>query len=123
MRSRLPKVLHRVAGRPAVAWVVEAARRVGCERILLVVGHGAGEVRAAVPGRDVTFVEQLEQRGTGDAVLRTAEALAGTGPALALVLSGDAPLVRPATLELLIREAAAGWGALAVARLDPPAEP
>jgi bifunctional UDP-N-acetylglucosamine pyrophosphorylase / glucosamine-1-phosphate N-acetyltransferase len=123
MRSRLPKVLHRVAGRPAVAWVVEAARRVGCDRILLVVGHGADEVRAAVPGHDVTFVEQPEQRGTGDAVLRAAEALESTGPALALVLSGDAPLVRPATLELLIREAAAGWGALAVARLEPPAEP
>jgi bifunctional UDP-N-acetylglucosamine pyrophosphorylase/glucosamine-1-phosphate N-acetyltransferase len=106
-----------------VAWVVEAARRAGCERLLVVVGHGADEVRAALPGDDLSFVEQREQRGTGDAVLHAAAALQSSGPALALVLSGDAPLVRASTLELLLREAEAGWGALAVARIEPPAEP
>lgn len=110
MRSRRPKVLHPVAGRPAVLWVIEAARRVGCERIVVVVGHGADEVRATVGGEGVEFVEQREQRGTGDAVLQTASALEPAGPALALVLSGDAPLVRAATLERLLAAAGSGWG-------------
>jgi bifunctional UDP-N-acetylglucosamine pyrophosphorylase/glucosamine-1-phosphate N-acetyltransferase len=123
MRSRRPKVLHAVAGRPAVAWVIDAARRAGCERVLVVVGHGADQVRAAVAGDRVEFVEQREQRGTGDAVLRAAASLEPLGSALALVLSGDAPLIRPETLGLLLREAEAGWGALAVARVDPPAQP
>jgi bifunctional UDP-N-acetylglucosamine pyrophosphorylase/glucosamine-1-phosphate N-acetyltransferase len=122
MRSRLPKVLHRVGGRPSIAWVVDAARRAGCSRILVVVGHGAAEVKAAVAGDDVTFVEQREQRGTGHAVLQAAAELASEN-ALALVLSGDVPLVRTSTLEQLLREAASGFGALAVARLEPPAEP
>ena len=122
MRSQLPKVLHRVGGRPAISWVIDAARRAGCSRILVVVGHGADRVRAAVSGDDVVFVEQREQRGTGHAVLETEQAL-GSHQALALVLSGDVPLVRSATLERLIREAQAGFGALAVARIEAPADP
>ena len=64
MRSALPKVLHQIAGRPLLEWVLEAIRAVGCQRILVVVGSGAEEVRRGVAGDDVTWVTQPEQRGT-----------------------------------------------------------
>jgi bifunctional UDP-N-acetylglucosamine pyrophosphorylase / glucosamine-1-phosphate N-acetyltransferase len=120
MRSRLPKVLHRAAGRPLLAWVLDAARAAGCERILVVVGHGSEEVRAEIGGGDLTWVVQEEQLGTGHALARV-EAQLG-GPALLLVLSGDVPLVSAATLERLAAAAAGagGWGAMAVADLAHP---
>jgi bifunctional UDP-N-acetylglucosamine pyrophosphorylase/glucosamine-1-phosphate N-acetyltransferase len=120
MRSALPKVLHRAAGRPLLAWVLDAARAAGCERILVVVGHGAEQVRAApgLGGGDVTWVEQTEQRGTGHALAQAAGHIAG--PAQLLVLSGDVPLVCAATLERLLDAAAGGWGAVAVAEMAHP---
>src|SRR3954464_203791 len=68
MRSALPKVLHEAAGRPLLAWVVDAARAAGCERILIVVGHGAEKVRETILGDDIVWVLQAEQRGTGHAL-------------------------------------------------------
>jgi bifunctional UDP-N-acetylglucosamine pyrophosphorylase/glucosamine-1-phosphate N-acetyltransferase len=121
MRSRLPKVLHPVAGRPLVAWVLEAVRAAGCRRILVVVGHGADEVRAALPASDLESVEwvvQRQQRGTGHALLQVAPRLAG--PARLLVVSGDVPLVRPETLRRLARAATGAWGAMAVAEMEDP---
>jgi bifunctional UDP-N-acetylglucosamine pyrophosphorylase/glucosamine-1-phosphate N-acetyltransferase len=118
MRSRLPKVLHRAAGRPLLAWVLDAARAAGCGRILVVVGHGAEQVRAEVGGGDLTWVVQAQQRGTGHALAQVEEHV--DGPALLLVLSGDVPLVSAATLERLLDAAAAGWGAMAVADLPQP---
>ncbi|MBP9146652.1 MAG: bifunctional UDP-N-acetylglucosamine diphosphorylase/glucosamine-1-phosphate N-acetyltransferase GlmU [Thermoanaerobaculia bacterium] len=119
MRSALPKVLHEVAGRPMLARVLATARLSGCDRLLVVVGHRAESVRAAFPENDITWVEQREQRGTGHALLQAA-ALASDRPALLLVLSGDVPLVRAATLDRLARAAAAGWGAMAAATLREP---
>ena len=118
MRSALPKVLHAVAGRPMLARVLATARLSGCDRLLVVVGHRADDVRAAFPETDLTWVEQREQRGTGHALLQAAPH-AGA-PALLLVLSGDVPLVRAATLDRLARAAAAGWGAMAAATLREP---
>jgi len=119
MKSRQPKVLHEVAGRPMLAWVLDTARAARCSRILVVVGHASEEVRAAFAGEsDVTWVEQREQLGTGHA-LAQAEPLVG-GEATLLVLSGDAPLVRPETLERMADAAAVGWGAMATAVLDEP---
>ncbi|HEY8021373.1 MAG TPA: NTP transferase domain-containing protein [Thermoanaerobaculia bacterium] len=130
MRSPLPKVLHRAAGRPLLSWVLDAARGAGCERLLVVVGYGAEEVRAAFSSAaDVAWVLQEEQRGTGDALARAEPALAALGidRATLLVLSGDVPLVSPATLDALAAamEGAPGgprpaWGAMAVADLDDP---
>src|SRR5579862_5157423 len=119
MRSRLPKVLHHAAGRPLLAWVLDAARAAGCERILVVVGHGSERVRAEVGGDDLTWVVQEQQRGTGHALAQVEAQVAGQ--ALLLVLSGDVPLVGAATLERLAAAAAAGWGAMAVAELAHPA--
>ena len=104
MQSDLPKVMHEVQGRPMVHWVVDACRDAGAERIVVVVGHMADLVRKSfdgVPG--VSFVEQLEQLGTGHAVDQARPVFADTPERDVLVLCGDGPLIRPETLELLHR--------------------
>lgn len=118
MRSEQPKVLFPVAGRPMLAWVIDVARRAACERILIIVGHGAEAVKAAFADQnDLEWVLQEEQRGTGHAVLQAAAHL--TEPATVLVLSGDVPLVRPETLDALAHKAeTSSWAALAAAELD-----
>lgn len=123
LRSERPKVLHRVGGRPLVSWVVRAAREVGCAPICVVVGSGADQVRATLEGedaavRDIVWVEQPEQRGTGHALSMARDALRSEG--LALVLSGDSPVVRPATLRALLEAAGEDWGSVAVADLPAP---
>jgi bifunctional UDP-N-acetylglucosamine pyrophosphorylase / glucosamine-1-phosphate N-acetyltransferase len=118
MRSARSKVLHEAAGRPLLAWVVEAARAAGCSRILIVVGHGAEQVREAIQGDDIGWILQAEQRGTGHALAQVEGQVEGT--ATLLVLSGDVPLVTPATLDRLATDAEAGWGAMAVAELSDP---
>jgi bifunctional UDP-N-acetylglucosamine pyrophosphorylase / glucosamine-1-phosphate N-acetyltransferase len=119
MRSARPKVLHPVGGRPLLAWVLDSARRAGCTRLVVVVGRDADAVRERFAAPDVEFVEQRERLGTGHAVAQAERAL-GDHPRVALVLSGDAPLVRPATLGRLLEAAEQGWGALAVAEVDHP---
>ena len=119
MKSSSPKVLHRAAGRPLLAWVIDAARAARCERILVVVGHEAEQVRQEIAGDDLGWVLQAEQKGTGHA-LAQAEPEVGAAEATLLVLSGDVPLVTPDTLDRLASAAAQGWGALAVADLDDP---
>src|SRR5690606_32232044 len=69
MKSKRPKVLHEVAGRPMVRLVIDAVRRAGVERVIVVVGHGADDVRAAVADMNVEFVVQAQQLGTGHAVV------------------------------------------------------
>jgi bifunctional UDP-N-acetylglucosamine pyrophosphorylase/glucosamine-1-phosphate N-acetyltransferase len=118
MRSDLPKVLHPAAGRPLLSWVIEAARSAGCERILVIVGHGAQQVREVIGDAGVEWVLQAEQKGTGHALAQAEPHL--QGDAMLLVLSGDVPLVSPATLNALADEAEEGWGAMAVAELDEP---
>ncbi len=104
MRSRQPKVLADLAGRPLLAHVLDRALELEPARVRVVVGHGADAVRAALPV-GVEAVEQPQQRGTGDAV---ACALAGLPDEdLVLVLYGDVPLVQRPTLAALA-EAATG---------------
>lgn len=94
MKSSVPKVLHPVCGRPMIEHVLDAARRSGVERIIVIVGYAADQVRAALSGhRDVEFALQSEQKGTGHAVMMCHDALQGhNGPVL--ILTGDAPLMR-----------------------------
>ena len=103
MRSRRPKVLADLAGRPLIQHVINRARALEPERLRVIVGHGADEVRAALPA-DVEAVVQPEQRGTGDAVAYGLEGLSAN--ATVLVLYGDVPLTSAATLRLLTDEAA-----------------
>jgi bifunctional UDP-N-acetylglucosamine pyrophosphorylase / glucosamine-1-phosphate N-acetyltransferase len=118
MRSRLPKVLHPLAGRPLIEHVVATARALKPGRICVVYGHGGEQVPQAVAGHDIAWVRQQPQLGTGHAL---AQALPQLGPgALTLVLYGDVPLVGEETLAAMI---AGGGDRLTVltAELDDPA--
>ena len=117
MKSALPKVAHQVLGEPMVTLVADAAREAGCDRIVVVTGHGADVVEGLL--EDVTFARQCEQLGTGHAVMCAEEALAGVEGSL-VVLSGDTPLLRPETIRALVsaREEAGAAAALLTAELD-----
>lgn len=93
MKSKKLKVVHEVLGRPLVRWVVEAAKEAGADRVVTVVGHMRDQVIPLVEG-DTEVVVQEAQRGTADAVLAAADALAGFDGAV-VVLSGDSPLIQP----------------------------
>jgi bifunctional UDP-N-acetylglucosamine pyrophosphorylase/glucosamine-1-phosphate N-acetyltransferase len=100
MRSRRPKVLHSLIGLPLLEHVLRAARGISPARLVVVVAHGADEVRSVFAGRDVVFVDQGEPRGTVHAVLAAREAVAsGTF----LVLPGDVPLVPTEALQALVQ--------------------
>jgi bifunctional UDP-N-acetylglucosamine pyrophosphorylase/glucosamine-1-phosphate N-acetyltransferase len=106
MHSELPKVLHRLAGRPLLAHVLAAARMLDPERILVVHGHGGAEVRVAFDGERVEWIEQAEQRGTGHALAQALPKVAAGS--LVLVLNGDVPMLRPETLRRLVQSSAKG---------------
>ncbi|RQP32419.1 bifunctional UDP-N-acetylglucosamine diphosphorylase/glucosamine-1-phosphate N-acetyltransferase GlmU [Burkholderia ubonensis] len=118
MRSALPKVLHPLAGRPLLSHVIATARALQPSRLVVVVGHGAEQVQAAVAAPDVQFAVQAEQLGTGHAVRRALPLLDPAQPTL--VLYGDVPLTRVSTLERLVAAAREGrYGILTVTLDDP----
>src|SRR3954469_4844516 len=97
MRSRTPKMLHEICGRPMIDWTVAAAVEAGAGKVVVV-----GSPDRALDGRlpdGVVLTVQPEQNGTGGAVLAAAGELAGDGPVV--VVNGDAPLVTPAALRAL----------------------
>lgn len=106
MRSDLPKVLHPVGGRPMVRAVVDACRAAGCGRVVLVVGYKQELVRDALADDpSVEFAVQVEQLGTGHAVMCARELLEREAAAPGhpvFVLAGDGPLIRAATLRALL---------------------
>jgi len=99
MKSALPKVLHPVCGTPMIHHAYRAALGLSPQRVVVVVGHEAAQVRAAFAGLNVEFVEQTELIGTGDAVRRCATALQGCE--VVLVLNGDSPLLTTEVLQTL----------------------
>ncbi len=99
MKSSMPKVLHRIAHKPMVEHVVDAASSLGAQKTVLVVGHGADQVRATVT-REVDYVEQTEQLGTGHAVQQALPLLDPDDTVL--VAYGDVPLTKPETFKQLI---------------------
>ena len=106
MKSSLAKVLHKLDGKPLITHVCCTAKALGSDKICVVVGHQAEEVQAAVENElsdSFCFVKQVEQRGTGDAVIAARRQFAGSQNTL-LILSGDVPLVRVETLKQLIDE-------------------
>lgn len=96
MKSALPKVLHPVGGVPMVLWSVRAARQVEAEKIAVVIGHGAEDVRRVV-GEDALYAVQAERLGTGHATLQAKPLLEGMADTV-LVLYGDMPALRVETL-------------------------
>jgi bifunctional UDP-N-acetylglucosamine pyrophosphorylase/glucosamine-1-phosphate N-acetyltransferase len=97
LKSRHPKVLHQIGGRPLLHYVVEAAKAVlPAQDIFVIIGHEAERVREAMAGAGVQFVLQAEQLGTGHAIMSARQALAGYDDVL--VLSGDVPLLRSETI-------------------------
>jgi bifunctional UDP-N-acetylglucosamine pyrophosphorylase/glucosamine-1-phosphate N-acetyltransferase len=100
LKSKHPKVLHEVGGKPLLAHVIAAATRVVPPKdIYAIIGHEADRVREAVASTGVNFVLQAEQRGTGHAIMTVRNVLKPYD--MVLVLSGDAPLISPQTIEAM----------------------
>ena len=120
MKSETPKVLHRIAGRPMIHWVVLAARAAGAQRIVAILGHKADTVRAALDASfgagDVEVALQPDQRGTGHAVQCALPAVQNEpDDRIVVILTGDAPLLaseRIAELTRACRESPAGMALL-----------
>jgi bifunctional UDP-N-acetylglucosamine pyrophosphorylase/glucosamine-1-phosphate N-acetyltransferase len=114
MKSSLPKVLQRIAARPMLAHVVDAARALQPAGIHVVHGHGGEQVRAAFADHaDLQWAQQARQLGTGHAVQQALPAV--PDDAQVLVLYGDVPLITAATMRRLL----AAPGALAVLAAEP----
>jgi len=124
MHSELPKVLHPIGGAPMLGHVLNTALALAPESIVIVVGHGADEVKASFAPAvstskiPINWVNQDRQLGTGHAVAQTIDFLKAQ---TTLVLYGDVPLITPTTLSRLIRAGQAGHGmALLTAQLPDP---
>ncbi|MCI0630883.1 MAG: NTP transferase domain-containing protein [Phycisphaerales bacterium] len=102
MNSDLPKVVHPVAGKPMVWWVVQACRESGADPIVLVIGHGGEAVRKVLgdSGGDTRYAIQDEQLGTGHATLCASDAMKSFDGDV-LVLAGDGPLIRASTIRIM----------------------
>lgn len=122
MKSSLPKVLHRLGGQSLIGHVIRTAARIGARDVIVVTGHGAAEVEAALGrlGADVPmqFVRQMPQLGTGHAVQQAVPVLPDDGTVL--VLSGDVPLIGDDTLRALLAASAGRHLALLTIELDDP---
>ena len=118
MRSDLPKVLHRLAGRPLLWHVLQTAQEFTAARIHVVIGHRADEVRASFPEADVDWINQDQQLGTGHAVAQAMPAIPDGDTVL--VMYGDMPLIRQSTLASLCAIAEQGFVGLLTAELDDP---
>lgn len=121
MKSKLPKVLHKLAGRALVQHVVDTAAELHARQVTVITGHGATEVEAHISGAtsttnqfDLNFVRQEPQLGTGHAVQQTVPVLRDDG--IVVVLSGDVPLTQASTLQQLI--AASAGHKLALLTID-----
>ncbi|MCQ4574681.1 MAG: NTP transferase domain-containing protein [Candidatus Brocadiales bacterium] len=120
-----PKVLAELCGTPMIKWVIDAARKAGVSRVLVVVGHKKEEVARVLEGLGVDWVEQPRQLGTGDA-LRAATTFLGDRaedmPENIVVLPGDSPLVKPDTVKTLrkVHQETRSDATLLTAYLDDP---
>ena len=118
MHSAMPKVLHRLAGRPLVSHVLSAVRELSPRAIAVVVGYGAESVEREIAAPDVIFVRQDPPRGTGDATRVALDALPADG--VTLIGLGDVPLVPPEALASVAELAQASGVALLTARVANP---
>ena len=114
MKSSLPKVLHKLAGRSLLQHVLNTAATLGADRIVTITGHGAELVEGAVQAPHLQFVRQVPQLGTGHAVQQAAPVLHAEGTTL--ILNGDVPLIRAETARALVE--ACGGTRLALLTID-----
>ncbi len=101
MRSSLPKVLHPIAGKPMLQHVVDTCRSLRADNIFVVYGHGGDQVKTAIEGTEITWVEQAEQLGTGHAVDQASPHIKDDDDVL--ILYGDVPLIHHDTLYELLK--------------------
>ena len=119
MRSSLPKVLQPLAGRPLLSHVLATARELAPRKVIVVHGHGAEAVRKAFNGEKVEWVLQAEQLGTAHAVMQAMPQVGADADVL--ILYGDVPLMRAATLKRLLQAANGGLAVLTAEPDDPAA--
>ncbi len=125
MKSNHAKVSHKILGKPMIRWVVDATIAAGCERVVVVVGSHADEVRAildeayAASPVTVETVEQTERLGTGHAVRVTLEAT-GICEGPVVILNGDLPLIQADTVRMFAETVADGSLAATVLTMTPP---
>ena len=100
MKSKLPKVLHKVLGKPMVQWVIDCLTAAGVTDKITVLGHGAEQV-ATVVGEQTSIVYQTEQLGTGHAVMQGVKALGAENDCV-IVICGDTPLLQADTIKSLL---------------------
>lgn len=116
MKSDLPKVLHTIGGKPMLAHVLEAARALNPASIVVVYGHGGGQVQSEINDDKLHWVEQAQQLGTGHAVAQAMPKVADDHTVL--LLYGDVPLITAETLHTLVQAASGNCLALLTAELD-----
>ena len=125
MKSNHAKVSHEILGKPMIRWVVDATIAAGCERVVVVVGSHADEVRSILGAAyadapvSVECVEQTERLGTGHAVRVTLEAT-GISKGPVVVLNGDLPLIQADTVRMFAETVADGSLAATVLTMTPP---
>lgn len=112
MKSKLPKMLHKICGQPMVFYALQAAQSATSEKPVMVIGHGAEAVQTAV-GEAAHFVIQAEQLGTGHAVMQADSLLSGQTD-LVLVTYGDMPLLRAETVQKLVAAQKANPGPMSL---------
>lgn len=100
MKSKLPKVLHKVQGKTMVDWVIDTARDSGADDICVVIGHGGEQVKEALKDRNVKFAVQSEQLGTGHAVMQAGDFIEDNADII--VFYGDTPLITAETIKKML---------------------
>ena len=126
MKSRLPKVLHRLAGRALIQHVIDTAARLQARRVVVITGHGAAQVESALVHTAhalgvgaLQFARQEPQLGTGHAVQQAVPLLPDDG--VTLILNGDVPLIEAATLQALVESCGGRRLALLTVEMPDPA--
>ncbi|HUS30489.1 MAG TPA: NTP transferase domain-containing protein, partial [Kofleriaceae bacterium] len=124
MKSDTSKVLHHIAGRPMLHWVVTAARTAGAERVVAILGHQNEAVKASLDGSfgvgSVDVALQPEQRGTGHAVQCALPTVQNESEdRIVVILSGDAPLLQTERISELVRACAEAPGGMALLSTRP----
>lgn len=118
MRSKLPKVLHQLAGKPMVGHVIDTAKKIQAGAIHVVIGHGAEQVQQNFADADLHWAIQSEQLGTGHAVAQAMPAV--KADSIVLIAYGDVPLVTAETLSALVDAANENTLSLLTVYLDNP---